>query len=639
MVRTAMARRRLVPRRLPVVAVLAVLAALVGGCSNGDDEAPPADGGAGTDAKAGTDGGSAQRSDGGSSSGVACTKGSDCASDVCTSGVCQAPTDTDHVRNGGETGVDCGGAGTPGSDGAPACSAGDTCTRDTDCTVGVCDHGLCASGSPTDGEKDGDETDVDCGGAATPGSDGAPPCGSGQACLVASDCSSAICTANTCVAPSPSDGIKNGGETDVDCGGADTAGSDGAPACADAKTCGVDDDCQSAFCGTTTKICVDGQSCKATNGSDAAGIDTCGVGETGAAGAQHESCCKSLPLPGSAARVDKYEVTAGRMRQFITAVGPDIQSWVNGQISSGTTAGQTLSTQIPSAARGFLPTTDDPTQPLNLILQLGAGVGVMNTDQPSAEQGCFNADGAYGAATYWEPSEVLSSFGVPARYYSQAHLDEKPMNCTPYWMLAAFCAWDGGSLPTLAQQSALWGGEQYPWGSSFWPNPYPTSHVQDFTTTVNYFNNTELFYHFPDYSSSTNHNDNSGYISAPGRFALDATSATSANGESWMDVGADMMELAATSGNAVGSPFCDYSGLGGGNVSSQCNYTDGSGNYHSNGILRSQGLPVSQWMGGSWEGHYKFSQTDQPFFDQHDYTLGLDVQYGKTGARCARPAE
>lgn len=41
---------------------------------------------------------------------VECLRGSDCASGVCTSGRCQTPTCSDGVRNGAETGVDCGGA-------------------------------------------------------------------------------------------------------------------------------------------------------------------------------------------------------------------------------------------------------------------------------------------------------------------------------------------------------------------------------------------------------------------------------------------------------------------------------------------------------------------------------------------------
>ena len=49
------------------------------------------------------------------------------------------------------------------------------------------------------------------------------------------------------------------------------------------------------------------------------GGDTCGSGETGAPGAKHESCCTSIAVPRPAAdggpyTLDKYQITAGRMR-------------------------------------------------------------------------------------------------------------------------------------------------------------------------------------------------------------------------------------------------------------------------------------------------------------------------------------
>ncbi len=52
----------------------------------------------------------------------------------------------------------------------------------------VVDHGPSCS----DGVKNTDETDIDCGGTLC------PPCANGQACVVRADCSSAACIANTC---------------------------------------------------------------------------------------------------------------------------------------------------------------------------------------------------------------------------------------------------------------------------------------------------------------------------------------------------------------------------------------------------------------------------------------------------------
>ena len=72
-------------------------------------------------------------------------------------------------------------------------------------TVGVCF-------SCTNGVKDGDESGVDCGGAS-----GCAPCGGGAACLVASDCASNMCVDGLCV--SFTNDVEDGHETCVDGGG------------------------------------------------------------------------------------------------------------------------------------------------------------------------------------------------------------------------------------------------------------------------------------------------------------------------------------------------------------------------------------------------------------------------------------
>ncbi len=69
------------------------------------------------------------------------------------------------------------------------------------CTVGVCmTDGVCDP-TATDGEKDGAETDTDCGGAldadgtTNSSSDGAAACVDGKSCLVGHDCVSLVCAA------------------------------------------------------------------------------------------------------------------------------------------------------------------------------------------------------------------------------------------------------------------------------------------------------------------------------------------------------------------------------------------------------------------------------------------------------------
>lgn len=79
-----------------------------------------------------------------------------------------------------------------------------------------CPSGRCAISVPADRcrdrVRDGDETDVDCGGSCQ-------PCTAGAGCVAPGDCQTAGCDANVCRAPSCSDGVRDGFESDVDCGG------------------------------------------------------------------------------------------------------------------------------------------------------------------------------------------------------------------------------------------------------------------------------------------------------------------------------------------------------------------------------------------------------------------------------------
>lgn len=93
----------------------------------------------------------------------------------------------------------------------------------------------------TNGVRDGKETDVDCGGGIC------AACGDGKGCSVAADCVNHICTGGTCRTPGCSDGVKNGDETDADCGGA-------CAPCGPGKGCAVDGDCVSGQC--TSGACV-----------------------------------------------------------------------------------------------------------------------------------------------------------------------------------------------------------------------------------------------------------------------------------------------------------------------------------------------------------------------------------------------
>ena len=96
--------------------------------------------------------------------------------------------------------------------------------------------------SCTDGKKNGDETDIDCGGKSC------PACGKGKGCTGSADCNSGVCTAGKCQEATCSDGVKNGDETDADCGGPTCS------ACANSKKCLKVGDCKSGIC--TAGVCL-----------------------------------------------------------------------------------------------------------------------------------------------------------------------------------------------------------------------------------------------------------------------------------------------------------------------------------------------------------------------------------------------
>jgi cysteine-rich repeat protein len=91
-----------------------------------------------------------------------------------------------------------------------------------------------------DGIFNGTETDLDCGGDCD-------PCRDGRQCDTAGDCISNSCVEGICTAPSCTDGQVNGVETDVDCGGAACDPCDDDSSCSEAIDC-VSGVCDSGFC-------------------------------------------------------------------------------------------------------------------------------------------------------------------------------------------------------------------------------------------------------------------------------------------------------------------------------------------------------------------------------------------------------
>ncbi|MCL2779034.1 MAG: hypothetical protein FWD73_13615 [Polyangiaceae bacterium] len=305
--------------------------------------------------------------------------------------------------NGGQTGATC------DDPNDPTCNTEtgveEECAVGADCESGVCADGVCQEPTSRDGVQNGDETDVDCGGTT------APSCADGLKCVAGSDCTSKVCTAGVCQKATSSDGVQNGDESDVDCGGTKT----GAQKCATGKKCNAHADCVSDGCGYDGK-CAAGRSC-----TQHLGGDTCGVGEIGEAGAVHESCCLQAPIAGSAARVDKYLVTAGRMRAFIERLNGNVLAYVSGLPASNWDQKNWNS---------FVPSDIDDAN-----TQLGP-----YWNKKSCAPGSFN-----GHTYYTPPDPNDLSY---ASSFTQTDMDPKALNCVGWHLANAFCQWDGGRLPS-----------------------------------------------------------------------------------------------------------------------------------------------------------------------------------------------
>jgi len=145
------------------------------------------------------------------------------------------------------------------------------------------------------------------------------------------------------------------------------------------------------------------------------------------------------PATVSSFRLDKYEVTVGRFRNFVTAV---VGGWT------------------PAAGSGK-------------HTHLNSGAGLANSAGGGNEPGwdtAWNGNLPTVKAT-WDGSSYL---GANATYQtwtpSSGGNETRPINYVNWYQSAAFCIWDGGFLPSEAEwnYAAAGGNEQrqYPWGAA-----------------------------------------------------------------------------------------------------------------------------------------------------------------------------
>ncbi len=122
-----------------------------------------------------------------------------------------------------------------------------------DVSLGVADAGITCAAPPTEPPPPPKVCTEDaCGGLLC------PPCSDGHGCKMNADCGSGVCQNHTCVTPPPpaascTDNIKNGAETDVDCGGPVCSPCDDGQTCVGQSDC-KSDECESGIC-TTVPAC------------------------------------------------------------------------------------------------------------------------------------------------------------------------------------------------------------------------------------------------------------------------------------------------------------------------------------------------------------------------------------------------
>lgn len=195
------------------------------------------------------------------------SNGSENTEPTCANGECGnltssvvPPTCEDGLQNGSESDIDC------GRNCTSPCAAGQQCETSDDCSVDLLcteDTNLCAIPSCDDQLRNGLESDIDCGGFDC------PACPSNASCSAASDCESGVCGSDAlCGIASCEDGIQNQGELQVDCGG------NACDLCTLGSSCNDGSQCESGNC--QDEICIATASCEdgLVNGNET-GVD-CG---------------------------------------------------------------------------------------------------------------------------------------------------------------------------------------------------------------------------------------------------------------------------------------------------------------------------------------------------------------------------
>lgn len=157
-------------------------------------------------------------------------------------------------------------------------------------------------------------------------------------CLTDNDCGNGQCVNNSCVMPSCNDGLKNGNESDVDCGGS-------CGVCAQKDTCNSSTDCSTGLClQGQCRTCSEDNDCATdtfcTFGhcvADRVQGDTCTADSQCASGSCADGTCCESACNGTcqACSSAKTGVTDGICAPVLTNTDPDAECTDEGASSCG----------------------------------------------------------------------------------------------------------------------------------------------------------------------------------------------------------------------------------------------------------------------------------------------------------------
>jgi hypothetical protein len=147
-----------------------------------------------------------------------------------------------------------------------------------------------------------------------------------------------------------------------------------------------------------------------------------------------------------------------------------------------------------------------------------------------ANEGCYIKGN--GARSFRLPDGINADFG-DEQDYTQDFDDERALNCVTAYIIAAFCAWDGGHMPTRQQIDYLWASSM-PWAGGAPAGGYNQAYGMDpmgtFGTEVFTSGPSKAAPFTPDLHANWNYNywggaqinktDYTIYIAPPGRFPL-----------------------------------------------------------------------------------------------------------------------